>query len=122
MSKNEKCTIAWLHIPADNIERAQKFYNEIFGWEFEKIENANQAWLIKGCQPNGKEDYRLHQRRYPGQTITQGINVSSVEEYAEKVKTAGGKVVQVMQIPKTGWFAICQDTEGNVFSLWEEIS
>lgn len=73
-----KCRFAWFHISADDIESAQKFYNNVFEWEFEKIEKANQAWTIIGCEPKGKEDYRLHQRRYPGQTVTSGILVPSV--------------------------------------------
>ena len=119
-SKKIKCDVAWYHIPADKVARAQKFYKELFGWEFEKMEYADQAWQIKGCEPEGKEEYRLHQRRFPGQTGNQGINVPSVKEYAAKVEGLGGKVYQVCQLPKIGWFAICEDTEGNVFTLWEE--
>jgi len=32
----------------------------------------------------------------------------------------GGKIlVPKMAVPKTGYFALCMDTEGNVFGLWE---
>jgi uncharacterized protein len=43
-----------------------------------------------------------------------------VNDYAKKVEKLGGKVIK----PKTevtghGWFAVCMDTENNIFALWE---
>ena len=47
-------------------------------------------------------------------------SVPSVDEYSNKVKELGGKVL----LPKTeiigyGFFAVCMDTENNAFALWE---
>jgi predicted enzyme related to lactoylglutathione lyase len=47
--------------------------------------------------------------------------VSSVDESAAKVEKLGGKICK----PKTavsqmGYFAICRDTEGNEFAIWEK--
>ena len=52
--------------------------------------------------------------------ITNDVFVDSISRYAEAVEKLGGKVC----FPKTavlqmGYFAICQDTENNVFGLWE---
>jgi len=49
--------------------------------------------------------------------------VPSVEEYIEKVKKLGGKII----MPKRQYLAgdslaICVDTENNTFGLWEEDS
>jgi predicted enzyme related to lactoylglutathione lyase len=46
--------------------------------------------------------------------------VASVEKAAAKVEKLGGKII----VPKTavaemGHFTVCQDTENNVFALWE---
>jgi uncharacterized protein len=30
-------TIVHFEIPSDNIERAKKFYNDLFGWKMEKM-------------------------------------------------------------------------------------
>jgi uncharacterized protein len=30
-------TIVHFEIPSDNIERANKFYNDLFGWKMEKV-------------------------------------------------------------------------------------
>lgn len=30
-------TISWTQIPATNLDRVQKFYNKIFGWEYDTL-------------------------------------------------------------------------------------
>ena len=43
------------------------------------------------------------------------------ELFGWKVEKLGGKVlVSKMAVPKMGYFALCMDTEGNVFGLWED--
>ena len=32
-------TVQYFEIPADDIERAQKFYKQVFGWDMQKWEN-----------------------------------------------------------------------------------
>jgi predicted enzyme related to lactoylglutathione lyase len=29
--------ISWFEIPADDLERAKKFYSELFGWKIERL-------------------------------------------------------------------------------------
>jgi predicted enzyme related to lactoylglutathione lyase len=59
-------------------------------------------------------------RQAPGHGPTNYLNVESVAEYAAKVEQLGGKVIMAKSpVPGMGWFAHCQDTEGNLFALWE---
>src|SRR5258707_15533864 len=39
-------SIAWFEIPADNIERARKFYGSLFGWKIEQFQNMPDYWHI----------------------------------------------------------------------------
>ena len=51
------------------------------------------------------------------------IGVPSVDEYLAKIVKGGGKVViPKIALPGIGWFARCQDTEGNVFVIMQEDS
>jgi predicted enzyme related to lactoylglutathione lyase len=48
------------------------------------------------------------------------VKVPSIDVYTKKVEELGGEIV----IPKTelkgfSHFAICHDTDGNTFGLWE---
>jgi hypothetical protein len=117
-------TIVHFEIAADNIERANKFYNGLFGWKAEKMPGPMEYWMFvtttneKG-EPTGGG--AIMQRQQPQQTITNYIGVDSVAEYSKKVESLGGKVkVPKTEVPEHGWFAICTDTENNTFALWEQ--
>ena len=71
-------------IPADDTMRAQKFYQEVFGWKFDKWNGPMEYWMIKTGdekQPgiNGGLSMRMGQS---GTTNT--IDVSSIDEFSEK--------------------------------------
>ncbi len=117
-------TIVHFEIAADNTERANKFYNGLFGWKPEKMPGPMEYWMFvtttneKG-EPTGGGG--IIPRQQPQQTITNYIGVDSVEEYSKKVETLGGKVkVPKTEVPGHGWFAVCTDTESNTFALWEQ--
>ncbi|MEI7833794.1 MAG: VOC family protein, partial [bacterium] len=53
-----------------------------------------------------------------GSTIT--VGVTSVDESIAKVVAAGGKILMPKNpIPGVGYFASCQDSEGNAFGIME---
>ena len=59
-------------------------------------------------------------RLHPQGSTYNSIDVQSVDEYAAKVEKSGGKVVvPKMTIPGVGYVAYCQDTEGNVFGIYQ---
>lgn len=111
-------TVVHFEIPADNVDRAKNFYSDLFGWEIEEMPETDY-WLVvtSGEKPvNGG----IMKRQNPEQKITNYIDVSSVEEYITKVNDLGGTiVVPKTAVPEMGYFAICLDTENNVFGLWE---
>jgi uncharacterized protein len=62
------------------------------------------------------------ERKIPSchEPITIYIAAKSVNKYAKRVEELDGKVIK----PKTevrsySWFAVCMDTENNIFALWE---
>jgi predicted enzyme related to lactoylglutathione lyase len=111
--------IVHFEIPADDIDRAKYFYTDLFGWKIEEVPSMGGYWLIK---TGGKDEVGggMMERQSPQHTITNYIGVSSVDEYAAKVEKLGGKIVVPKKaVPGMGYFAICLDTENNVFGLWE---
>lgn len=111
-------TIVHFEIPADDVKRAKKFYTGLFGWEI--TEQPMDYWLIA----TGGEDAvggGMMKRQRPEQQIMNYMGVPSVDEYAAKVEKLGGKVVAPkMPVPGMGYFAVCLDTENNIFALWED--
>ncbi|HSB56841.1 MAG TPA: VOC family protein [Nitrosopumilaceae archaeon] len=108
-------------IPADDVTRAQKFYQQVFGWEFTKWDGPMDYWMIKTGdekQPgiNGGLSMRMGQS---GMTNT--IDVPSIEEFSKKIISNGGTMLMPKTaIPGVGWFAQCRDTEGNVFGMMQQ--
>jgi uncharacterized protein len=120
---NENCaaSIVWFEIPADNPERAQKFYGALFGWTIELFPGMTDYWHIDTGGGDDTPDGGLMKRKHPEQPITNYVNVASVDEAAAKVQKLGGKTCKAKTaVPQMGYFAVCQDTEGNEFALWEK--
>jgi predicted enzyme related to lactoylglutathione lyase len=108
--------------PADDPERAIQFYSDVFGWKFEKWEGPMEYWLITtGPREEPGVNGGMGRRGDPDMGVVNTIDVPSVDEYVEKITAAGGKVLQPkMAIPGVGWYATCQDTEGNAFGIMQD--
>jgi predicted enzyme related to lactoylglutathione lyase len=122
MSKSKKNTanIIWFEIPADKPARAQKFYSRLFGWKITPFPGAMEYWHIDTGGGDETPDGGMLARQYAGQPITNYVNVPSVTRAMAKVKKLGGKICKAKTaVPKMGYFAVCADTEGNSFALWE---
>ena len=106
-------------IPADDPARAQKFYQDIFGWKFDKWNGPMEYWMAKTGDDKQPGINGGLAKRMPGQAgMTNTIDVPSVDEFAKKIESKGGKViVPKMAIPGVGYFSQCLDTEGNCFGI-----
>ena len=122
-------TIVHFEIPADDLERAAKFYRELFGWDVSKWSGsaAEEYWMVKTVPENAAKapehqgvNGGLMRRMMPGQPPVNYVGVESVDDYSRKAERLGAKVVMgKTPVPGMGWFAQLKDTEGNVFALWQ---
>ena len=122
-------TIVHFEIPADNPERAAKFYRELFGWKINRWENPNgiEYWMVetvptdaKGMPTRQGVNGGLMPRMYPTQQPVNYIAVESVDEAVAKAERLGAKVMMgKTPVPGMGWFAQLNDPEGNVIAVWE---
>ena len=118
--KKMAANIVWFEIPADNVDRAKAFYSKLFGWKINPFPAMPDYQHIDTGGPDASPDGGLMTRRHPGQAITSYVSVASVAKSAATVEKLGGKVcVPKSAVPQMGYFAICQDPEGNTFALWE---
>jgi predicted enzyme related to lactoylglutathione lyase len=115
-------TIVHFEIPTDDLQRAKKFYGELFDWKIERVPGPMEYWLISTTDEKGEKavDGGMMPRQHPQQPITNYIDVPSVDEYAAKIEKIGGKLlVAKTAVPSFGYFAVCLDTENNAFAIWE---
>jgi hypothetical protein len=114
-------TIVHFEIPVDDIERAKKFYSELFGWEIKDTGMPGMEYFSVMTTGENPVHGGMMKRQQPQQQISQYIDISSVHEYESKIKELGGTVLMPKSpVPGMGFFAMCMDTEGNVFGIWEE--
>jgi predicted enzyme related to lactoylglutathione lyase len=108
--------VVHFEIYGDEPEKLIDFYEEVFGWKFEKW-GPMDYWIIRTGEGPGI-DGGLGKQRNPGVNT---IDVPDVDECLEKIMDAGGKVV----VPKTampgvGYLAYFEDMEGNVFGIMKD--
>jgi len=114
--------VVHFELTAANPDRATKFYGNVFGWTFEKWGGPMEYWMAKtgtDKQPGINGGLRRREGGEPAGTVNT-VDVSSVDEYSAKVGKNGGKIVMPKRsIPSVGYFALCQDTEGNTFGIMQ---
>ena len=121
-------TIVHFEIPADNVERASKFYSGLFGWEIKNVGNPSgkadgDYWMVSTTNDKGECSIGggILKRKGAFHVPTNYIGVPNVEEAAKKVQELGGKILMgKTAVPGMGYFICCLDSEHNQFSLWEE--
>lgn len=113
--------VVHFEICADNVERAVKFYTDVFGWKINKWEGPIDYWLIStGKKSRAGIDGGLIKRMDPSATTINTIEVHSVDDYMDKITKGGGKIVEPKTvIPGVGYYAYCRDTEGNILGIME---
>jgi predicted enzyme related to lactoylglutathione lyase len=114
-------TIVHFDVPAENIDRAKKFYSALLGWKFEPYPGMEYNLItttnLEGV-PGG-----MGKRMDPSQRMVNYFGVKSIDAAIQQVKSLGGKMLtDKMAVPTMGYLANCVDTEGNTFGLWEENS
>ena len=114
--------VVHFEIPADEPERASKFYKDVFNWDIQKWDGPEDYWLVgTGDRSQLGIDGGILKRRHPEQPPANTIDVSSVDDFAQKITESGGQiVVPKMPVPGIGWLAYCKDTEGNIFGIMQE--
>jgi uncharacterized protein len=118
--------VVHFEIHADNVERAIKFYQTVFGWQIQKWDGPAPYWLImtgEASQPGINGGLVKRMQPADGQSVNSyvcTIDVPSVDEYLAKATAAGATVaVPKMPVPKVGWLAYLKDTEGNLVGIMQ---
>jgi uncharacterized protein len=121
--------VVHFEIQADDIERAKKFYELVFGWSIEKWEEGDFEYWMVMTAPKDSTELGINggMLRRPTKTPPQEcgtnafactVQVEDFDEIAQKVEVAGGIVaLPKMAIAGMAWQGYFLDTEGNVFGV-----
>jgi len=115
--------VVHFEVETKDIDRAQKFYSEAFGWKMlpqgEAYGNYVVAQSDDPMAPMGINGglFKVDEKKINAFRCI--IGVDDINKAIVDVKKAGGKVIgeKPDDIPNVGSFIRCEDTEGNVFAL-----
>lgn len=125
---NTMNSIVHFELPTDNMARAGKFYQDVFGWQVQDMPEMKYAMAIttetdqqtqRPKNPGAINGGMFHRSAdLPVSVVT--IQVPDIDAAAEKLKVAGGTVVRPkVSVGDMGFIAYFKDTEGNVVGLWQ---
>lgn len=111
-----------IEIPADDPERARRFYTELFGWTFAPPVPGFEGYHMF-TTPTGESGAggAIGKRgEMAPENLRTYVHVDSIEESLARVEELGGTVLEgKSDVPGIGWYAVLKDPEGNEMALWE---
>ena len=116
-------------IHADDVDRAERFYTDVFGWQAQKFGGPIDYRLLNtGSNNDTGIDGALMKRRDDigdsgANAFVCTIQVEDIEAAEKKIAEFGGKqVVARQEVPEVGQLSYFRDTEGNVFGALQPAS
>lgn len=112
--------LVFFAIHADDLSKAQRFYEKVFGWKFEQWGPPGFFLISTGDKHDPGIQGALQKRhelvpgqRYNGYECT--IGVEDIDATEKAVVSNGGKIIlPKCEIPTVGHLIKIQDTDGNV--------
>ena len=112
--------VVFFAVHADDLPRAQRFYERVFGWKF-KPWGPPGFYLIETGEKDAPGIPGALQKRHEvvaGQRMNGyecTLSVADIDAAASAVVANGGKILMSKcEIPTVGWIIKFQDPEGNV--------
>ena len=113
--------IVHFEIGCRNTEKAQKFYNALFGWKTELFGPTAMVDTQAGGTGIGGHINSLGHE--PHNYITIYAQVDDLTAYLKKAESLGGKtIITSTEVPGAGHFAWFKDPDGNVVGLWKPLT
>jgi predicted enzyme related to lactoylglutathione lyase len=124
--------VVHFEIPAEDPDKLSQFYTQLFGWRIDKMSmggaDVPDYYVTSTVEVDergmprqpGAINGGIYKRQSPDDRAINYVNVESVDQYVEKAKGLGARVVvDKMPVPGMGYFAQLMDPEGNPFGVWE---
>ncbi len=113
-------SVTHFEIYADEPEKLVEFYRTLFDWHIEKAVGVDYFFIETAPQPGAIRGGLLHRPIEGPRSWVHYVHVDSLDERLERLQQLGGKVVHPKTaVPKTGWYAVAEDPQGNVFALFQ---
>jgi uncharacterized protein len=110
--------IVHIEFPAADADRAQAFWQGLFGWSFADSGMPGMDYRMARTGPAaGAAIFAAEERSgHPNFYFA----VDDIDASIAKVLELGGAAGDKMPVPGHGWFAHASDSESNEFHLWQQ--
>ncbi|HEX6792133.1 MAG TPA: VOC family protein [Candidatus Krumholzibacteria bacterium] len=114
--------IVHFEIPANQPEALTKFYGELFGWRFNRMEMPGpEYWLADTGNDGPGINGAIMQRQHPQQPWMNYVEVKSIDAVIQTATGLGATVaLPRTPVPGVGAYAAIIDPQGNICGLWEQ--
>jgi predicted enzyme related to lactoylglutathione lyase len=115
-------TPCWVELSTPDVEAAEPFYKELFGWEIPELPNSAELGGYRRAKLNGKDVAGAAPLMQEGQPPSWNTYVSVADARATlaKVGEAGGNViVEAMDVHDLGTMGVFSDSTGAVGGVWQ---
>ncbi len=112
--------ITHIELPADDVERAKRFYGAVAGWEFGESEGFPGYFMFRTGEGSGGAIGKRGES--VGTVVRDYIEVDRVEDAVRAAEEHGGRVIErLVELPGMGRYAVVLDSEGTEIGLWETV-
>ncbi|MDP8904474.1 MAG: VOC family protein [Chloroflexota bacterium] len=112
--------ITHIEFPADDTDRARRFYSELFGWQLNEMKGFPGYFLFNTGAAEAIGGAIGERGRSTGENVRVYIETDSIDDALARVAELGGSVVTARtEIPGQGWYAVINDSEGTEVGLFE---
>ena len=105
-----------------DVHKTIAFYEEVFGWKFQKWEGPMDYWLIMtGDESEPGIDGGLGYEEDGFPKVVNTIDVDDIDDIIKRVKSNGGEIVRPKHaVPGVGWLAYFKDSEGVMSGIMQD--
>jgi len=97
-----------------DVHKTISFYEDVFGWRFQKWDGPMDYWLIMtGDENEPGIDGGLGYEEEGFPKVVNTIDVDDIDDVIKKIESKGGEIVKPKHaVPSVGWLAYFKDSEG----------
>lgn len=115
-------TPCWVDLATPDIEAAERFYGELFGWEIPELPNSAEMGGYRRAKLGGRDVAGVMPLMQEGQPPAWStyISVDDADAIGRAVQENGGTMIaEPMEVSNYGRLALFTDPEGAFFGIWE---
>ena len=123
--------VVHFEIPADDLVRAQKFYKDVFSWQFFETPLHGKPYFLANTVETDEKGMPKSPGAINGGLVQKDkdtpypvvvVKVADIDDALKKIVSNGGKVVMGRYpVGPIGLYAHVLDPEGNIIGVWQDV-